>query len=81
MPCVLVAGGDGLDAVGAVVDGQRQGVGTRTIISVGVVVSIGASSGVFGAVPCVAVAGGGRLTVVGRGVKGQMESDSAVATL
>ena len=73
MPSVAIAGSDGLDAVGAVVDGERQGVGTRTIISVGVVVSIGASSGIFGAVPCVVVAGGFGVAIVGARVNGQIE--------
>ena len=79
MPSVLVAGGDGLDAVGAVVDGQRQGVGTGAVVGIGVIESVGACCCVGYFMPCVVVAGGDRFTIVGRSVKGQVEGDGAVA--
>ena len=60
------------------VDRQVEGVRAGTTRGVGVVVRVGAGSGVRGAVPDVAVAGGHGLGVVGAVVDGQVEGDDTV---
>ena len=80
MPDVLVAGGDGLDAVGAVVDGECQRVGAGAVVGIGVIESVGACCCVGYFMPCVAVTYGFGIAVVGTRVNGQIEGVHIGAT-
>ena len=71
----------GIDSCRAMKNSKIQGVGTETFVSIGVVVSISASGGVWGFMPSVVVTGGLGLSVVGSVVDSQVKSDGAVAAL
>ena len=81
VPEVLVAGGDGLDACGAMVDGQMERDGA--VATHGVLFNIGgrgSAGGVDDAVPGVAVAGSDSLGAGGGIVNSEVEGGDAVAT-
>ena len=72
IPEEAVASGHGIDACGTITHGQMQCFGTWAAISVEIIVSIGARSGVGHIVPGVGVASGHGLSCVGRVVNREM---------
>ncbi len=64
MPSVAVNCSFIIGIMGAVEDSQMQGICTRTIVSVGIVVGVFSCGVVFVAMPCVALAGGLRIGIV-----------------
>ena len=80
MPEEGVAGGVGISVVGALIDGELQRVGAGTANSVHVVVHIGSTAGVRGAVPSRAVADSFLEHMMCTEVERQMKRHHTVAT-
>ena len=81
MPREALASGLGLHIMGAIVDGQVEGVGTGAALLVFVRIDICAARGVFRAVPREALAGRLGLDIVGAVVDGQVEGVGTRAAL
>lgn len=80
MPEVLVAGGYGLDACVAVIDGEIERGGTIATLSVGESCRLDRRRSIGCTVPGVAVAGGDGLGAGGAMVDCEVERGGAVAT-
>ena len=81
VPEILVAGGDGHNGVGAMVDNKGQRVGTGAAVGVGIVECIYAGSSIGGAVPRIVVADCFGIAVMAAVVNSQVEGDDAVTGL